>query len=42
MVINLNEEYNGGFLPDILMLAQALIVAWLDGINIVYYDDLFY
>ena len=37
MVINLNEQYNGGFLPDILMLTQTPIVVWLDGIIIVYY-----
>ena len=38
MVINnLNKQYNGGFLPDILMLTQAPIVVWLDCIIIVYY-----
>ena len=37
MVINLNEQYNGGSIPEIFMLNQAPIVAWLDGINIVYY-----
>ena len=26
MVINLNVQYNGGFLPDILLSIQALIV----------------
>ena len=41
MVIYLNEQYNGGFLPDILMLTQAPIVLWLDGIIIVYYYYLF-
>ena len=41
MVINLNEQYNGGFLPDILMLTQARIVVCLDGVIIVYYYNLF-
>ena len=41
MVINLNKQCNGGFLPDIFMLTQAPVVAWLDGINIVYYYYLF-
>ena len=36
MVINLNVQYNGGFLPDILLLAQAPIVVWLDVIIVVY------
>ena len=40
-MINLNEQYNGGFLPDILMLTQDRIVVWLDGIIIVYYYYLF-
>ena len=40
-MINLNEQYNGGSLPDIFMLAQAPHVAWLDGFNIEYYYDLF-
>ena len=40
-MINLNEQYNGGFLLDILMLTQARIVVWLDGIVIVYYYYLF-
>ena len=40
MVVNLNEQYNGGFLPDILMLTQAPIVVWLDGIIIVYSGEL--
>ena len=38
MVINLNIQYNGEFLPDILMLTQGLIVVWFDVIiTIVYY-----
>ena len=37
MVINLNVEYNGGCLPDILLLTQGPIVVWFDGIIIVYY-----
>ena len=41
MVINLNGQYNGGSLPGIFMTTQAPIVAWLDGINIVYYYDFF-
>ena len=37
MVIHLNEQYNGGFLPGILMLTQAPIVVelWSDDIIIV-------
>ena len=44
MVINnkVNVQYNGGFLPDILLLTQApIIVVWFDGIIIVYYHYLF-
>ena len=41
MVINLNVQYNGGFLPDILLLTQAPMVVWFDGIIIVYYYTLF-
>ena len=37
MVINLNVQYNGGFLPVILLLTQASIVVWFDDIIIVYY-----
>ena len=37
MVINLNLQYHGGFLPDIFLLTQAPIVLWIDGIIIVYY-----
>ena len=36
MVINLNIQYNGGFLPAILLLTQSSIVVWFDGIIIVY------
>ena len=36
MVINVIVRYNGGFLPDILLLTKAPIV-WFDGIIIVYY-----
>ena len=32
MVINSNVQYNGGFLPDILLLTQDPIVVWFDGI----------
>ena len=43
MVINLNVQYyNGGFLPDILLLTQAPSVVWFDGIIIVDYYYLFY
>ena len=30
-------QYNGGFLPDILLLTQVPIAVWLDGTIIVYY-----
>ena len=30
MVINVSVEYNGGFLPDILLLTQVLIFVWFD------------
>ena len=36
-VINVIVKYNGGFLPDILMLTQVPNVVWLDGTIIVYY-----
>ena len=40
-MINLNEQYNDGFLPDIIfMLTQARIVTWLDGINLISYTVL--
>ena len=43
MVISLNEKYNGGFLPDILMRTQApIVVSWLDDIIIAYYYYLLY
>ena len=42
MAINVIVQYNGGFLPDILLLlTQAPIVVWLGGIIIVYYYYLF-
>ena len=41
MIINLNVQYNGWFLPDILMLTQAPIIVWCDGTIIVYYYYLF-
>ena len=41
MVVNLNVQYNGGFLLDILLLTQGPIVVWFDGIVIVYYCYLF-
>ena len=37
MAINVIVEYNGGLLPDILLLNQAPIVVWFDGPIIVYY-----
>ena len=36
MAISLTVYYNGVFLPDILLLTQAPIVVWFDGIFIVY------
>ena len=36
MAINVIVPYNGGFLPDILLLNQVPIVVWFDGIIIVY------
>ena len=30
MAINANVQYNGGFLPDILLLTQAPIFVWFD------------
>ena len=42
MAINLTVFYNNGvFLPDILLLTQAPIVVWFDGIFVVYYYYLF-
>ena len=41
MAINVIVQYNGGFLPDILLLTQAPIVVWFDGIIIVYSYYLF-
>ena len=38
MAINVFVQYNGGFLPDILLLTQAPIFVWFDGtITIEYY-----
>ena len=37
MAINVFVQYNGGFLPDILLLTQAPIFVWFDGTIIVYY-----
>ena len=39
MAINVIVQYNGGSLPDILLLTQAPIV-WFDGTTIVYYYTL--
>ena len=36
-----HKQCNGGFLPDILLLIQAAIVVWFDGIIIVYYHGVF-
>ena len=36
MTINVIVQYNGEFLPDILLLTQASIVVWFEGIIIVY------
>ena len=33
---NVFVQYNGGFLPDILLLTQAPIFVWFDGTVIVY------
>ena len=41
MAINVFVQYNGRFLPDILLLTQAPIVVWFDGIIIVCYHYLF-
>ena len=38
MAINVIVQYNGGFLPDIILLTQAPNnVVWFHGPNIVYY-----
>ena len=37
MAINLTVYYNGVFLPDILLLTQAPLVVWFDGIFIIMY-----
>ena len=36
MAINVIVQYNGWFLPDILLLTQAPIFVWFDGTVIVY------
>ena len=41
MAINLIAYYNDVFLPDILLLTQAPIFVWFDGIFMVYYYYLF-
>ena len=41
MAINMIVYFNDVFLPDILLLTQAPIVVWIDGIFIVYYYYLF-
>ena len=38
MAINVIVQYNGGFLPDILLLTQAPIVVWFHGTIIVCYS----
>ena len=37
MAINVIVQYNGGFLPDILLLTQTPIFVWFDGTTIVCY-----
>ena len=41
MTVDVIVQYNGKFLPDILLLTQASIVVWLDGTITVYYYYLF-
>ena len=41
MAINVIVQYNGGFLPDILLLTQVLIFVWFDGPIIVYHYNPF-
>ena len=36
MVINVFVQFNGGFLPDIVLLTQAPIFVWFDGTIIIY------
>ena len=38
MAINVIVQYNGGFLPDILLLTQAPTFVWFDGTIIVCYN----
>ena len=37
MVINVSIQYNGGLLPDIILLTQPPTFVWFDGTIIVYY-----
>ena len=37
MAVNGIVQYNGGFLPDTLLLTQAPIFVWFDDTVIVYY-----
>ena len=37
MVFNLIVQFNGGFLPGILLLTQAPDLVWLDGTISIYY-----
>ena len=37
MKINVIVQYNGGILPNIILLTQASIFIWFDGTIIVYY-----
>ena len=36
MAINVIVQYNGGFLPDKLLLTQATALVWFDGTIIAY------
>ena len=33
MVINISEQYNGGFLPDIILLTQGYYYNWGTRLN---------
>ena len=37
MAINVTVQYNGGFLPDIILLTRAPIFVWFDDTIMVYY-----
>ena len=41
MAMNVIVQYSGEFLPDIILLTQALVFVWFDGTVIVYYYDNF-